>query len=50
MPTGYTMLPSWCLLVLQVGRNGSVMGVDTKPVCVKLCQDNVRQLQEANSE
>lgn len=39
-----------CCVPLQAGRSGIVVGVDTKPVCVKLCQDNVAQLQEANSE
>eukprot|EP00878_Enallax_costatus_P008072 GHUV01008442.1.p1 GENE.GHUV01008442.1~~GHUV01008442.1.p1 ORF type:complete len:607 (+),score=209.30 GHUV01008442.1:178-1998(+) len=32
------------------GRNGVVVGVDTKPVCVNLSKDNVHQLRGRNSE
>lgn len=33
-----------------VGRGGSVVGVDIRRDCVRLCRDNVRRLAATNAE
>jgi hypothetical protein len=56
MPTGPPVFDSnrakaWPLrCLLQVGKSGRVVGVDIKPTCVKLSQDNIAHLAATSSE
>jgi hypothetical protein len=46
-----TKAKAWPLCCfLQAGKSGRVVGVDIKPTCVKLSQDNIAQLAATSSE